>query len=225
MTSLPHGTLPLATTPAFTGSSRVPPHDAGGWKQALARASAGATPATPAPASGRTLQVAPVPQALFAVPGAPATPVPAASGNAARTDLAGPSRAIALVQAVVAGDRAAGANGAHALPAPAFPALAVEANGPSEPPVTEAGDDGLHLPRARASAPEASAPRVHVEWHDDGLAVWLGLDAGPQAAAQAAGLLDALRRHGRVLPRLALLVCNGVPIPTHPLPPRSKETP
>jgi hypothetical protein len=63
-----------------------------------------------------------------------------------------------------------------------------------------------------------------VELHDDGLAVWLGLDAGSQAAAaRAAGVLQALRRDASGLPRLALLVCNGIPIHIRPHP--SKETP
>lgn len=88
-------------------------------------------------------------------------------------------------------------------------------------------------PQAQPVAGEAPAVRVHVEESAQGLRVWLGIPGEAAAvAARAQAVLAELRRE---LPgqRLALVVCNGVPLlqpeaadaqlPPLPVPPHSQE--
>lgn len=218
MTSLPHGTLPLATTPAFTPRACAPVREASAWTQALARATASAAPAVPQQASGPHALVAAMPPLPDAASPACADDGRAAGAGAPRPEAASRQPASALALPPLARDPGSGV-----VDAPALPSKSPQAEVAPDLPANEPGDDARRSPRARPLLHEQAGPRVHVELHDDGLAVWLGLDAGPQAAACATGVLEELRRHAGGLPRLALLVCNGTPIPTRPLP--SKETP
>lgn len=67
------------------------------------------------------------------------------------------------------------------------------------------------LAGAQESRSEQGTLRLHVEYADDGLRVWIGADGDAAAvSARAAAILAELRRSGHVpsVP-LASVVCNG----------------
>jgi hypothetical protein len=238
MKPLAHDTLPLALTAAFTPRAPLPAYAAGAWTRALARASAGAAPAVAGHASGPHAPGQAAPHAAFAAAPPAISSVLAAQAPSleaaalARTGSVGvttaPRAAVAGQQRLLVPPHGAGNPSGDAGAMRAFAPAHVQPDGTASAPACEAESEPGHhtapAPRTRGTAPEPAALRIHVELHDEGLAVWLGLDAQSQAAAaHAAGLLEQLRRNAGSLPRLALLVCNGIPLhaPTRP----SKETP
>lgn len=208
MTMSPPSTLPFATTLPFTSHATTPARQATEWRQALADAHDAA--GHPDDMSARTQEPGPAPPRT-AVPksdlslidkGALRAPVNAAGQGGI------PSSPIARPEAL-----------RHVIAAPCHYEPAWVGSSPGGRPADAAGPGDAGEPlwvRTRFYEPtDPATPRVHVEQHPDGLAIWLGLRAADAArVAQTSALLDALRRQWPGAPVVSL-VCNGQSLFSH----------
>ena len=230
MIPLPHPTLPLATTPAFTPARAHGGAHSDHWQLALDRASGNEAVVRAAghAASAKPFVAAAIPQIRQATATLPrvsdvSTASPPA-GSSAASSAAPPGLAAAGGTSPA---RMAAASGAPFAALPTRDPLPAAApckadTRPSQP----LERDTATVPVAARTAPPAARPpvRVHVERHAAGVTVWLGLDGSAvavsaRAAAVLAELQQAMPAAGQ---RLARVVCNGVEI--HTAPHLEKET-